>query len=411
MQILHRWATVLGLACLIQPPALAQSFPALAQPFVATTPSGGNLIMNKKVQEELGLGSEQIDGVSAAARKVREKYKDEYAKLKSLEPGERAELLAKVDKEVLKAIGDILKPEQAKRLKQIEFQQRVQQRGPGVFLEADVAKELQLTDKQKKRVAVVFNQCNMDSVAALQNRNTEQIPALRKEAMDQIRKSLNDEQKKKLEALTGKPFELKAVGTPAPFLVGSTEHILKKRVQDELKLTDDQVKSIEVGLQKVQEKYKEQIGKVWIAGRPAVPGVPPPSPPDPKTIGDVVKKVDGENKKVLAGVLKPEQANRLKQIELQLQGIHALENKEVVEALKLTEDQKRQVKKLNEDIANGSREIFDTGRGRDRAALMKSFEAQKKLFREAADRIPSLLTPDQQKRWEKLTGKAFQLEP
>jgi hypothetical protein len=215
MRILHLWAIALSLACLIQAPALAQiggrpGGGGRESGIAAPPPSVARLIFNKKVQEDVGLSSDQVEAVTAANLKVRLAYLGDPEKLKKLEPKERAEFLAKMEKEslqaILKAMGDVLKPEQAKRLKQIEFQQRVDVNGPRALLEADVAKELQLTDKHKKLFASIFNQWQQDMGAAVFSQNLDQIPALRKEAMDAVRKSLNDEQKKKLEALTGKPF-------------------------------------------------------------------------------------------------------------------------------------------------------------------------------------------------------------
>ena len=43
---------------------------------------------------------------------------------------------------------------------------------------------------------------------------------------------------------------------------------------------------------------------------------------------------------------------------------------------------------------------------------MKAYvEAWNKAFKEATGKIPSLLTPEQLKRWEAMTGAPFQLEP
>jgi len=227
MRNVHRWAIVLCVACSVQ--ALAQDNiggrPDRGAGVVATPPSGHTLVMNKKVQEELKLTAEQVTDISDAILKVRAKYLSDPDKVRALEPKEKAELLANVNKETLKAVGDVLlklKPEQAKRLKQIEFQ--VQWREFTLtFLKTDAAKELQLTDKQKKRIASVLDQMNRDMGAALFAREPEDIPKLRNKAMDDIRSSLNDEQKKRLADLMGRPFELPATpgvsgakpGTPA----------------------------------------------------------------------------------------------------------------------------------------------------------------------------------------------------
>jgi hypothetical protein len=209
MRILHPWAIVLCVACSIQ--ALAQEKlggrPDRGGPIAATPPSGHTLVMNKKVQEELKFTADQVTDISDAIRKVRAKYLSDPDKVRTLEPKDKAELLAKVEKESLKAVGDILKPEQAKRLKQIDFQEQLRHK-PRTLLQGDAAKDLQLTDKQKKRIALVLDQLDQDMGAALFAREMEEIPKLRKKAMDDIRSSLNDGQKKTLEALTGRPFEL-----------------------------------------------------------------------------------------------------------------------------------------------------------------------------------------------------------
>jgi hypothetical protein len=425
MRILHLWAIALSLACLIQAPALAQpgerpgdgrTSPAIPAP----PPSGAKLIFNKKVQEDLGLGSDQVEAVSAAVLKVRQEYLGDPQKLKELKPSEKAELLAKVEKEslkaILKAMGDVLKPEQTKRLKQIEFQQRVEGMGPRALLEADVAKGLQLTDKQKKLFASIFNQWQQDMGAALFNQNRDQIPALRKEAMDAVRKSLNDEQKKKLEALTGKPFAFPGPGAASGGLPGAptdapwdplrlpggraADLLMHPSVRKELKLTEDQTKSIQQALDTVRQQFADKVQAVF-----NVPG----GQVDPTSVADLSKKVESEFRKAIGAVLNAGQVKRFHQIELQVQGIRALQNTEVVAALKLTAEQKDRAKTLNEELNSKLQDLLATGR--DQAAMVEAFQAQQKLRREAADRIPSLLTLEQQRRWEALTGKAFELEP
>src|SRR5262249_12459021 len=183
MRFLHQSVFVIVLAALVTAPAPAQlgGRPDRGGGGLVERPSGGTLVLNKSVQEELKLTADQVKDVSAAVRKVREKYQDDLAKLRTLEPKDQAELLAKVDKETLKAVGDVLKPEQAKRLKQIEFQEQWRQI-PQAFLQGDVAKELQLTGKQKERIATILDQLNQDLGAALLTRELEEIPKLRKKA-------------------------------------------------------------------------------------------------------------------------------------------------------------------------------------------------------------------------------------
>jgi hypothetical protein len=443
MRVLHQSVFVLGLAALITVPALAQEKLGGRPPgdrggilddrggIPVVAPRGivGGLLMTKSVQEELKLTAEQVKDVSAAAHKVREKYQDDLTKLGTLEPKERAELLAKMDDEYRKAAAEILKPEQARRLQQIERQV------PGVraFLNEEVAKGLKLTDDQNGKIKGVITEYLKDLAALSKDpgvlfdkekmeAHQKAVKKLTKAARDNIDEVLTADQRKAWKELTGAPFELKADAPPraVPTFGGGNAHLFwNERVQKELTLTEEQVKSIQDGLQKVQEKYREEIATVTFGGgipgapavpgtapAPGVPGTAPGAGPDPEQIAELAKKVGAENNKVIAGVLKPEQAKRFKQIELQLLGIRALQNGEVVKALDLAADQGRRVKALCEDLESNTK--FPERIMHDPAEIRKIMEAQKKLFMEAA---PSLLTPDQRKKWEELTGAPFELEP
>ena len=349
---------MLCVACVIQAPAQAQDFQPLPRL------SGSNLIHNKSVQEELKLTAEQVKDILAARVKVSEKYKDESRKInelawqealkprdptrRSLSEGKGKELERKMDAEVLKAVDAILKPEQTKRLKQIQLHDSAQRIGAGIFVYADVAKELQLTDKQKKTAQAIFNQSCRDVTALAfagvpREEAWEEARKLNKKAMDDVRSFLSDEQKKKLADLIGEPFELKADLPPrAPFGGGNAHRFSDQRVQKELKLTAEQVKSVQDSLEKVQEKYREEISKV-AGGAPGGAVVPGGAGGglDPEQLAALTQKVREENQKVIAGILKPEQVKRLKQIEVQFQGVRALQSEEVVNALDLTDDQKR----------------------------------------------------------------------
>src|SRR5262249_21613106 len=156
--------------------------------------SGVNLIVNKSVQEELNLTADQVKDLWAGVHKLREKYKDEFAKHKTREQAESAGLIAKVDKEFVQGLDAILKTEQAKRLKQIQLHDAAQRTGAGVFLYADVAKELQLTDKQKRRAQSIFNQsCNDVTALAFSGATLEdaweEARKINKKAMDDVRSS------------------------------------------------------------------------------------------------------------------------------------------------------------------------------------------------------------------------------
>jgi hypothetical protein len=193
--------------------------------------------------------------------------------------------------------------------------------------------------------------------------------------------------------------------------------IMNKSVQKELKLTADQMKDLRAGTEKEREKYLEQLARIPVVrGDPSQAGSVVEMP-DPKKVAELRDQTDAANKKLLAEVLKPKQISRLKQIDLQLEGIRALlQNKEVALALKLTDDQKGKVTKLFEDIHAHAVSVAPLPRPEDEktvkeTAMKAHHEAWNEAFKEASGKIPSLLTPEQRRRWEAMTGAPFQLEP
>jgi hypothetical protein len=215
MRVLHQSVFVLGLAALSAVPALAQ--PPGALPVPPPVDFAG-LLMTKSVQEELKLNAEQVKDVSAAVLKVRDKYKDNLAKLHTLEPKEQAELLAKVDNETRKAAAEILKPEQARRLKQIELQIQ----GLYALRSEEVAKDLKLTDDQKDKIKGVFAKYQKDGTELAKelpegisfdskalHAYLKKAHKLAKSALADMEKVLTDDQCRKWQELTGAPFEFK----------------------------------------------------------------------------------------------------------------------------------------------------------------------------------------------------------
>jgi hypothetical protein len=191
---------------------------------------------------------------------------------------------------------------------------------------------------------------------------------------------------------------------------------MNKSVQKELNLTADQIKDLRAGAQKVREKHLEQLANIPVVqGDPSQPGSVVKMP-DPKMAAELRNQTDAENKKLLGEVLKPKQISRLKQIDLQVEGIRALTNKELALALKLTDDQKGKVTKLFEDInAHAASVAPVSGPDEDKTVretqLKAHHEAWNEAFKKASGNIPSLLTPEQRRRYEAMTGAPFQLEP
>jgi hypothetical protein len=211
---MRRVATVilaLGLTVALAAPALAQQRQRGQR---GQRGQGGApmLVENESVQKELNLDKDQVDKVKETVQKVRDEHKDDFAKLNDLGREEqrekRRELTRTVTDETLKALGDVLKPEQLKRFKQIELQQA----GTQAFTRPEVQKALNLTDDQKEKIKTIADDAAKQRSELFQGGNArgsfDKLTALRKETAEKVQAVLTDDQKKTWKDLTGEPFEV-----------------------------------------------------------------------------------------------------------------------------------------------------------------------------------------------------------
>jgi hypothetical protein len=109
----------------------------------------------------------------------------------------------------------------------------------------------------------------------------------------------------------------------------------------------------------------------------------------------------------LEQVLLPQQMDRLKQIQLQLRGIRALREEEVVKELKITAAQTKEIEgveeKLREENGPKFRELMASG---DREAMQEAFT---KVRAESEKQVLAVLTSDQKKQFEEMKGEKFEM--
>ena len=171
---------------------------------------GFGLLNNKGVQEELKITEEQKEKITAA-RKELFKGGGGFKKDQSKEDREKA--LKEMEATTKKLIADILKPEQAKRLKQIEWQQ-----SPSTTLISveEVTKEIKLTDEQKEKIKGIVEDNTKEMPKFSKDVDfkefQEKLTNLRKELKTKTLKVLTEEQTKKWTELTGAAFEVKQEG-------------------------------------------------------------------------------------------------------------------------------------------------------------------------------------------------------
>ena len=258
--------------------ALLIAGPALAQPQPAQPPGGfggfggfgggfggagmsAMLATNRQLQEELKMDEEQLGKLRDALAKMREEMGDFFAKIREASPDERTEIIKKMGETTTNAVHSALKPEQIKRLNQIENQQA----GIGMFNKADVQKTLKLSDDQKSSIEGINENLQKDlrELRGFDPQNQRKRKGLQKEAMEKVEGLLTDEQKTALKDLTGAPFEMQVAafgGGFGGFGTGAAipGQIMSTTQQDMLRLTPEQKKQIE----EVQKEVDGKLDKI-----------------------------------------------------------------------------------------------------------------------------------------------------
>lgn len=155
-------------------------------------------------------------------------------------------------------------------------------------------------------------------------------------------------------------------------------------VKKEIKLTDEQ-----------DAKFRQIIADV--RGKPLA------------EIQKALQETRDKVNKAIPDILSAEQAKRLKQIELQINGVLSFNKPEVQKELKLTDKQKEEIKGIGDDLNKDIRQTMGDGDG---AAVRKRLQALGKvpqLKKEAARKAVALLSDEQKKTWDKMTGDKFEL--
>ena len=159
----------------------------------------------------------------------------------------------------------------------------------------------------------------------------------------------------------------------------------QKSVQDELKLSEQQV--ADAG--KALEAQRTAMQNIFSSGESERAGL--------------FEKARGEADQVVAKILSADQAKRLGQIRLQVRGVGALADDETTKALALSDEQKKAVAKINEDLGSEIRATFQN-RGGNREENRKKMTELNKSAKEKAEAV---LTAEQKTKWTELTGAPF----
>ncbi len=177
---------------------------------------GGGLlgiVTRDEVQQELQLVDEQKDKVRAISddmrNKLRDQMRDVFSQMRDLNDEQRrakfGEIRAKfeaVNADTEKQLEKVLLPHQLERLKQIDLQSRIQQRGALALTSGDIAKALNLTDEQRDKLE--------KRAAEVQQELQTQIRQLQADARKKMLDVLTPDQRTQLDKLLGQQFDLPA---------------------------------------------------------------------------------------------------------------------------------------------------------------------------------------------------------
>jgi len=176
---------------------------------------GAALLSNKGVQKELKVTDEQAEKLNAFARETTERQRGEFQKFADLSQEERREKMQELARtraaELMKGVGEILKPEQVKRFQEIQLQQA----GTTAFAMPRVQEGLKLTEDQKSKIREIGEESMQAMRDAFQGggqgdreAGRKKMAELRKQSTEKVLGVLTDDQKKKWKEMTGEPFEV-----------------------------------------------------------------------------------------------------------------------------------------------------------------------------------------------------------
>lgn len=112
-------------------------------------------------------------------------------------------------------------------------------------------------------------------------------------------------------------------------------------------------------------------------------------------------------------ILLPPQADRLKQLGLQLRGTRALSEAEVAEQLAITEDQKKKIEEINTQNGEETQKAMEElrSKGDQQNPDFEAFRKKGEELRKAGDeKLMAVLTDDQKKKFDEMKGEKFEFK-
>jgi len=188
---------------------------------------------------------------------------------------------------------------------------------------------------------------------------------------------------------------------------GPATLLANKSVQEELKLTTDEVAKVSAPGKTLSEKRRAMFTDLQGATQEQ-------RTEKMKELTDAAKAADEDAMKIAKDTLKPDQMKRFGQIEIQVKGDAAFIDENVQKTLAITDPEKDQIKTIRDEAATKMRELRPArgqggqGRGQGNQETQTKIQA---LRKETVEKVVAILTDSQKTQWKEMVGSPFEYKP
>ncbi len=181
---------------------------------------------------------------------------------------------------------------------------------------------------------------------------------------------------------------------------GKVGLVSSEQVQTELKLTDEQKKTIEEVSRSYRESTRNLVPREGLSREEMRKKFE-------ETAGERQKLSTEADAKVDAA-LNADQVKRLDEIQVRLGGVNALRGDKLAAKLGLSADQKTKIAGVLDEQQKKMREAFTPGGEGGRPDFNAIREKMTTLRKETDDQVGAILTSEQKQKWEEAKGAEFE---
>ncbi|MCC6125316.1 MAG: hypothetical protein IT426_10165 [Pirellulales bacterium] len=182
---------------------------------------------------------------------------------------------------------------------------------------------------------------------------------------------------------------------------GMTMLLMNEAVQKEIELTADQKEQLQKLSTETRDAMRARMGDMQNLSQEERRA-------KMQEMRKEMEEAAAKTQKKVEGILLPHQLKRIKEISLQMQGLRALANPEVVKELGLTEEQQAKIKSINEESMKAMQEMFQGGfrnlSDEERTAAREKMDKSRK---DIETKLTDVLTAEQKEKLEKMKGEKF----